>query len=166
MFSFFKRKPRFNDLAFKDLSEMLTADEESPTYRRDCLDPDRLDYSVDSLSHLDDYLQLVHDAQVEDPQELMRVVLRAGAYVGEVVRRNAPIEFHWMEYRHAARHSSFVKQLGMSLGTAAVLWAGEDRICFPLGKVGKFLENGPEDSVLTFAKVIVNGVEAAGVEQQ
>ena len=41
--------------------------------------------------------------------------------------------------------------LGQGLGTAAVLWDGERGFCFPLARVGKYLENGAGDSVHVFA---------------
>ncbi len=40
--------------------------------------------------------------------------------------------------------------IGQSLGTAAVLWDGREGFCFPLARVGKYLENGAEDSVGVF----------------
>ncbi|MBV9264656.1 MAG: hypothetical protein JO061_00660 [Acidobacteriaceae bacterium] len=35
-------------------------------------------------------------------------------------------------------------------------------MCFPLGKICKFLENGSEDSVHSFAQVIVEGDAGLG----
>jgi len=48
-----------------------------------------------------------------------------------------------------------IADFGESLGGAAVLWDSNDGLIFPLGKVQKFLDNGREDSVLFFAKVML-----------
>jgi len=160
MFSFFKRTPVFQDKAFEELAEMLWLDDEEPTYKREVLKPSLLDFSVRSLAQIDDYLDVVRADEVEG-QVMMRVVLRAGAYVGEVVRRHSKTEYHWVDYEQAARESRMVKDIGVHLGTMGVLRAGPDAMCFPLGKVCKFLENGREDSVQFFAKVIIEGVGQA-----
>jgi hypothetical protein len=36
-----------------------------------------------------------------------------------------------------------------------VVWDGESGFCFPLARVGKYLENGSEDSVHVFAQGIL-----------
>jgi len=155
VFSFFKRKPKNQDVAFQDLAQMLHLQEEGPTYKRGLLDSEKLDYSVESLGHIDKYLTVVHADQVADQDELMRVVLRVGAYVGEVIRRNAQTEYHWLDYEVASKQCQVVKEMGMSIGTAAVLWGSADRTCFPLAKVCKFLDNGEQDSVRFLAQVVI-----------
>lgn len=159
MFSFFKRTPVFHDKAFEELAEMLWLDDEEPTYKREFLDPSRLDFSLRSLAHIDDYLDVVHTDEVEG-EAMMRVVLRAGAYVGEVVRRHSKTEYHWVDHEQAARESRMVKDAGMHLGTMGVLRASPDTMCFPLAKVCKFLDAGREDSVAFFAKVVIEGTAA------
>jgi hypothetical protein len=154
MFSLFKRKPRFQDLAFQDLAEMLTKEEQDPTYRKKYLRPNKLDYSIDSLKEIDDYLERIRNDHIEG-RDLLKVVLRCGAYVGEVIRCHSTTKYHWLDYDEAARQSKVVKDMGKSLGSAAVLWAAPQSMCFPLAKVGKYIENGKEDSVLFFAQVII-----------
>lgn len=154
MFSFFRRKPRHLDATFDDLARMLTDDDENPTPRRQLLSKEKLDFSLDSLRHMDEYLGALHAAMPPE-QDLLRVVLRCGAYVGEVIRRHSAIQYHWVDFEEAARHSRLVKEMGMSLGTAGILMASQDTMWFPLGKVCKYLENGDEDSVFFFAKTIL-----------
>ena len=87
----------------------------------------------------------------------MKLVLRCGAYVGEVVRRHAATgkPWHWITYDEAVRLESRLASLGQGLGTAAVLWDGQSGFCFPLARVGKYLENRAEDSVRVFAQGIL-----------
>ena len=89
----------------------------------------------------------------------MKFALRAGAYVGEVIRRRSapPKAWHWVDYDEAVRLDPRLSSLGKGLGTIAILWDGQDGFCFPLGKVGKYLENGAEDSVKLFAQMMIAG---------
>lgn len=154
LFAFlFRRGPAFVDEAFAELAQMLTEDERQPTYGREWLDRQQLNYSLLSLKHVDTYLARVHAAPPSD-QEKFRIVLRGGAYVGEVMRRSLP-EFHWVEFNEGARHSDALASMGPGWGTAAVLWNAKKDLMFPLGKVGKFIENGQQDSVFSFADLLI-----------
>jgi len=152
----FNSKPKIHDQALSELSQMFSMDlAEDSTPGRELLDASRLDYSVESLGLVDDYLDEMRKRKLED-QDYMKVVLRCGAYVGEVIRRNVPEkEYHWLDYKGAVKVSNMVKDFGESLGTAAVLWDGATGLTFPLGKIMKFLENGREDSVKFLAQVVI-----------
>lgn len=165
MFNFFRRMPRYANREFSGLSLMLFQERESPTYKRELLDERRLDFSVESLKHLDEYLEALHAAPPRQA-DLSVVVLRCGAYVGEVIRKNSHNKMNWVAFKEAAKYSDFVKGLGHSLGTAGILWRNPKTMCFPLAKICKFLENGNEDSVYFFARVILKDPqdpELAGV---
>jgi hypothetical protein len=155
MFSFFRRKPVFCDIAFHELAQMLTQEQDKPTYRRELLPAARLDFSLESLKVIDGYLDIIRQDAL--PDEVMTpLVLRVGAYVGEVIRRGSTAqEYHWLAYKEAARRVPLVREIGMCLPVAAVLWSSDDEVCLPLGKVCKFLANGDEDSVYFFARVIL-----------
>jgi hypothetical protein len=131
---------------------MLAGEAENPTHRRELLRREALDYSLDSLKHVDEYLAQLHRAPPPDGERL-QVVLRAGAYLGEVVRRSRPGVFHWVLYEEAARLSAALRDMPESIATAGILWRDAESMAFPLGKVCKYLENGPEDSLYTFGFV-------------
>ena len=154
MISWFSKGPNFVDEEFADLSLMLTQDDSNVTYRRDALDPAVLNFSLESLRHIDAYLELLRK---EPPigGDFLRVVLRTGAYVGEVMRKQSPRRYHWVAYAEAAKHSKFLRGSERTIASAAVLWRDSSNISFPLGKVCKYLENGDEDSVYSFAKVLL-----------
>ena len=156
MFSWFSRKPRNCDRAFEDLAQMLWLEERRPTFRRELLNADRLDFSLASLEHVDDYLEAVH-RDLPDQEQLGYLALRTGAYVGEVIRRHAGQEYHWYDFKQASKLSEFVKTLGVNLGTAGVLAVDAEHVCFPIAKVMKYLENGAEDSVHFFARIGIEG---------
>jgi len=155
MLDFLRKSPKYIDREFSDLSTMLCHDRENPTYKRELLDPEKLDFSIDSLRHVDAYLDALHAAPPQQGDDFVRVVLRCGAYVGEVIRKNSPNELHWVTFKEAARSSAYAKGLGFSVATAGILWRDLKNMCFPLAKICKFIENGREDSVYTFARVIL-----------
>ena len=152
MWPWSSREPRFADEAFASLSLMLAGDAENPTHRRELLRPDALDYSLDSLKHVDEYLASLHRAPPRDT-EYLQVVLRTGAYVGEVMRRRRAGEFHWVLYEEAARLSPVIRGMPESIAIAGILWRDAESMTFPLGKVCQYLENGAEDSVYFFGCV-------------
>src|SRR6266850_3356821 len=83
---FRSKQPKLHDRAFEDLAQMFLSNPEDPTPGGDQLDATRLDFTVDSLAVVDPHLQTMRNQGLEG-QALMKFVRRAGAYVGEVVRR-------------------------------------------------------------------------------
>jgi hypothetical protein len=152
-------EPQVQDQALLELSEMFLHDTADPTPGRDLIvHAARFDYAVESLADMDEHLERMRSQELSD-SDAARFILRAGAYVGEVIRRNtpAPKNWHWLDYKQAAALHPVVASLGMSIGTAAVLWDGADGVTFPLSKVAKFLQNGAEDSVQFYAQVVIAG---------
>lgn len=159
--AWFRRKPKLQDEALGDLAQMFLACPDDPTPGCELLDASRLDFSVKSLGVVDAWLERMRTRPLDD-DALLRIVLRCGAYVGEVVRRHSEKPFHWLDRKGAARQSPSIARLGDGLEIAAVLWDGADGFCFPLGKVAKFLANGREDSVEFFAQVVLGQNEQEG----
>lgn len=156
--AWFRRKPKLQDEALGDLAQLCFACSEDPTPGRELLDASRLDFSVQSLAVVDDWLERMRTRPLDD-EAMLTIVRRCGAYVGEVVRRYSGKPFHWLDRKGAAKQSSTIARLGDGLEVAAVLWDGADGFCFPLGKVAKFLANGREDSVEFFARVVLGPPE-------
>jgi hypothetical protein len=142
-------EPRWADDAFASLARRLAGDAQNPTHRRELLVPESLDYSLDSLRHVDAYLFALHRAPPPEA-EILQVVLRVGAYLGEVIRAERPDVFHWVVYEEAARHSMLLRETPESIATAGILWQHAESLAFPLGKVYKSLENGADESVYSF----------------
>ena len=153
----FRRGPQLKDDALNGLSGMFVSCPTDPTPGANKLDASKLDFSVASLAHVDDYLDAIRARKLGERDKAM-VVLRCGAYVGEVIRQNSTErDFHWLDYDEALRLDSVIGTMGgKSLGLAAILWSGEQRFSFPMAKVMKFLENGREDSVQFFAQVMLS----------
>lgn len=157
MLSFFKKKPKLNNEANQDLSIMLFDDHDNPVRDHSFFDQKNMDFSIESLETLEEYLESLRTNLPED-EELVKVTLRAGSYIGEVIRKNSNINYNWLEYSEAEKLSEQIKAIGFGLGSAAVLWSEPDNFVFPLAKVLKRLDNGPEDNVYFFAKVAIDSL--------
>src|SRR5262245_9239111 len=102
------RKPKLEDQALSELGQMFASPEsvaDDPTPGSELLDASRLDFSLKSLAFVDDYLDKMRKRKLdEDGDDYLRLVLRSGAYVGEVIRRNAKgTTFHWLDYKGALK---------------------------------------------------------------
>jgi hypothetical protein len=151
-----KKKPKLQDEAISELAQMFIALPDDPTPGSELLDATKLDFSVNSLKTVDQHLAKIRKRKLAG-DNLIKFVLRCGAYVGEVVRRHAQGKtWHWLDYEGASELSDDIVNFGKCLSTVAVLWDSKDGFCFPLGKVIKYLENGSEDSVRAFAAVMVD----------
>jgi len=154
-FASLAQAPEDQTPALSDLAQMFF--EDPATFGREHLDRRRLDFSVESLKHINGYLEAIRkDKGVE--AQWTRVVLRAGAYIGEVIRRNdKKTQWRWIDYEGARQVDPKVFELfGKRVATAAVLYDGNKGFAFPLAKVEKYLENGAEDNVYLFAVVIMS----------
>jgi hypothetical protein len=139
--------------------------EDRATFGRQHLDRRRLDFSVESLKHVNDYLEAIRKDYLEANRkdknaetQWIKVVLRAGAYVGEVIRKNdTKVQWRWIDYEGAKQvEPKLVESLGKTVATVAVLYDGNKGFVFPLAKVEKYLNNGAEDDVQLFARVIIS----------
>lgn len=161
MWPFRKKQARapevqYHDQAILELAQMFLACPADPTPGSEALDLARFDFSVASLGAMDEHLEQIRSRSMTQRDSTV-LVLRAGAYVGEVIKRSPgqPREWHWLDYDQAAKLVAAVASSGMSIGTAAILWDGADSALFPLAKVAKYLENGAADSVKFYAQAMI-----------
>jgi tetratricopeptide (TPR) repeat protein len=151
----FSRKPKLQDEALSEVAQMFFALPDDPTPGMELLNASRLDFSVESLALVDEYLDTMRKRKLED-DALVKLVLRCGAYVGEVIRRNSQAKtYHWLDNEEAVKLNRSIADFGDGVGGAAILWDGATGFTFPLAKVLKFWENGREDSVRFFAHAML-----------
>ena len=102
--------------------------------------------------------RLIHPFTIVEKQR-NRIVLRCGAYVGEVMKRNSGTrEFHWLDYDAAKTiGNNSLNSLPKVIGTDYVLYEiNTGLICFPLAKVEKYLENGRQEDVKYFVIALLS----------
>jgi hypothetical protein len=119
------------------------------------LDRQKLDGSVESLHEVDRYLSHLHENQNKMQDEEWRItLLRAGAYLGEVIRHAAPDgEFRWVDYNdYMPSHPDLKKMIPeRTTATCAFLVRRTGAMSMPLNKIARFIDEGPENNVHFFA---------------
>ncbi|MCQ2032298.1 hypothetical protein, partial [Stutzerimonas zhaodongensis] len=92
-------KPADTNQALSELSQLFYEDQ--GTLGQDTLNQSKLDFSLESLKEVNAYLEKVRSTK-EVESSWNRVVLRTGAYVGEVIRKNdAKANWQWLDYESA-----------------------------------------------------------------
>ena len=141
--------------ALDGLAHLFFNDQENPILGQQNLDATKLDFSINSLNHVNEYLEKVRlDKNLGANWTV--IVLRAGAYVGEVIRlTDKKIFWIWVNYEDAVKIDPQIETFGKSIATAALLYDGEKGFLLPLAKVEKYLINGKEDNVQLYAQVVL-----------
>jgi len=128
------------------------------------IDFKKLDFSVESLNHLDNYLDKIRKNKKNlSNEKLMKVIIRCGTYLGEVIRKTNPKKFKWIKYDEAYKIANkdgkkFLDYLGKDLTNSFILYDSKN-FNFPLAKPLKFIENGREDSLIGFAMLCLGKAE-------
>ncbi|MEJ7847626.1 MAG: hypothetical protein WKF92_06025 [Pyrinomonadaceae bacterium] len=92
-----------------------------------------LNYDVESVKHLDQFINEKRHIFIDDTRD--RMVSVFGAFLGESIRRNYGGSWNMIDDR-------------------AGIQFDENNAIFPFGKVRKQFENGGEDSILSFFQTI------------
>lgn len=149
---FFKKKIETIDVALNELSQDLLLVPEGMFPNKEFLNSLDINYSLDSLKFIDNYLDTIRGSK-ELEQNYIHIVLRVGAYVGEVIKINSNKDYHWYDFKTASRLQSSIKKW-KGFETSAILHSmGTDETTFPINKVCKYLNNGSEDSLYFYAQV-------------
>ena len=118
---------------------------------RDKLNSQALDYSLSSLNEVNQYLKFLHQRMFNDARpEYQHVVVWCGAYVGEVIRKNATMKYHWVLHEDYMKDKAenMKNLLPYTLGTHALLMVADGSyISMPVNKVARYLEEGEENDV-------------------
>ena len=101
------------------LSSDSSVTEELPNI--DSIDKKKLTYSIDSLQFVDDFLLEIKKIKSLSDQQLFAVILRCGAYCGEVIRRTSKQKFTWISFDEAATKDPMLNNIGKSLLTAFII---------------------------------------------
>lgn len=131
----------------------LAGGEELSLPLADQLQREQLDYSLASLEALDRYLgQLARRPELQSGAARSRLVVAAGAYLGEVIRSNAPAgDWQWVTYDDfAALQPGFANQRPRELGFLAFL-DGAEQLAYPLAQVAAALDGAPAASTRAYA---------------
>lgn len=131
---------------------LLLVDDNNNNVLKQYLEVEKIDYSVNSLKIVDNYLDKVRKKLSEE--EIKKVILRCGTYLGRVIRKVNPNRFIWISYDTAVKISGKGLPIPDDLTTAFILYdKANERFWFPLSKVYKFLYHGRADNLWSFAVI-------------
>ena len=119
------------------------------------LDRSQLDYSLQSLREVDQYLLHLHKKFYERiPPALKPTLLCCGGYTGEVVRRHAKRQFTWVDFEeYLRRYPASFDKFGAekNIGFFTLLVYGDGLFIMPINKVVMFITRGPDESFWYYA---------------
>jgi hypothetical protein len=149
--------PLFNEFALAFIGK-IKADEDIIHPQK--LDRLKLDGSVESLKELDKYLSYLNtNAESVFQMNIDITILRAGAYLGEVIRHNSNPGFYtWIDYNDYLQINPDLRKLipERNTTTCAFLMDKNKGFIMPINKVFRFIDEGTEHSTLYFGSVSIN----------
>jgi hypothetical protein len=117
---------------------------------------DRLNFHIDSLVALDEYLlKLRANMSHIDEKTMTLTVFAAGCYLGEVIRRCASVQWDWLNYDdYFPQCPRLASVVPYNLGTCVILEQPRGALTLPIHKVGHFLKDrdGPEYTSYSYAQ--------------
>ncbi len=128
------------------------------------LDRSRLDFSLESLHVVDEYLNVVHEhEQTSIGSSLLTTIWVASLYIGEIIRRLAPTRrYQWVTIGDEPPTGGGTTTSQMDLGSLRALRAHDGELCLPSRAVLRVILRGRKArSVHSFARgAIEPAVEA------
>ncbi|WHZ05737.1 hypothetical protein QNH48_14400 [Neobacillus sp. YX16] len=119
-----------------------------------------LDFTIESVRYIDMYTERL--LNTEFGTELLNkhfdnLVVRIGAYVGEVIKNNVKQDFYWYESDSVQNFSPNLNELHSVSKTQSVLYSKKrDKVILPLNVVSQLLkENCPYSNLLTYVEEMI-----------
>ncbi len=124
----------------------------------DKLDATKLDYSIESLKAIDEYLQPLYESSNSfDQNQVTNLIVWGGCYVGESIKRQSAKNFKWVNYHDYMAQSEQARKLEESgilsygPGTSIILVSSDSAMTLPLNKIARFIYEGPENNIHFYA---------------
>ncbi|OIJ20171.1 hypothetical protein BKP45_10345 [Anaerobacillus alkalidiazotrophicus] len=156
MFCFFyKAKLKNDDL--KSIAKLMYEDVSSDSWDKENLTKRNLDFTIESIRYIDMYTSRL--MSTEFGTELLsyhfdNLVVRIGAYIGEVIKNNIKKDFYWYESDSVRNYSPNLDGVFSNNKTKSVLYSKKrDVVILPLNVVSQFLKgNSPYSNFLTYVE--------------
>jgi hypothetical protein len=132
----------------------------------ECLERSKLDFSIDSLHIIDQYLNDVHDNEhTVVGLSLLTTIWAAALYVGEIIRRAAPARgFDWVTIGDEIASGGGTTTNQVDIGAVRALRARDGEMCMPSRAVLRVILRGRKArSVHSFAR---GAIESANAEPE
>ncbi|MFT9597071.1 hypothetical protein [Mesobacillus sp.] len=159
MFNVFnKAKLQKDDL--KGIAKLMYQDVFNDSWDKENLTKRNLDFTIESVRYIDMYTKRLMGT--EFGTELLskhfdNLVLRIGAYVGEVIKSNVNQDYHWYKSDSVENYSPNLNELHSVNKTQSVLYSKKkDKVILPLSIVSKLLKgNCQYSNLLTYVEEMI-----------
>ncbi len=159
MFGFLNRaKLKKDDL--KGIAKLMYQDVSDDSWDIENLTKKNLDFTIESVRYLDMYTKRLMNT--EFGTELLNkhfdnLVVRIGAYIGEVIKNNIKQDFYWYDSDSVHDYSPNLDGVYSNIKTQSVLYSKKrDIVILPLNVVSQFLKgNSPYSKFLTYVEEMI-----------
>jgi hypothetical protein len=156
MFGFFKRvKLKKADL--RGTAKLMYQDVSEDSWDKENLTSRNLDFSIESVRFIDIYTQRLMNTELGI--ELLNkhfdiLVVRIGAYIGEVIKNNIREDFNWYDSDSVQAYSPNLNEVHSITEEQSVLYSKKwDKVILPLNVVSQLLKgNCPYRNLLTYVE--------------
>jgi len=156
MFGFLNRtKLKKDDL--KGIAKLMYEDVSDDSWDKENLTKRNLDFTIESVRYIDMYTKRLMNT--EFGIELLNkhfdnLVVRIGAYIGEVIKNNIKQDFYWYESDSVHNYSPNPDGVFNNTKTQSVIYSKKkDIVILPLNEVSEFLKgNSPYSNFLSFVE--------------
>ncbi|GAB5457480.1 MAG: hypothetical protein Hens3KO_05100 [Henriciella sp.] len=153
------------------LETFLSAEGETLILLPNRLDRNKLDYSIDSLKEIDQWLAKIHtinrlQASEGKAGELLMLdgrgdnsVVLAGLYLGEVIRANSDLDWKWERFDlFLSANPYFAEHYGTDPGLDIFILAGPQGAATPINTALKRVIHGKEESLHYIGQLLLTEV--------
>ncbi|WP_300391971.1 hypothetical protein [Henriciella sp.] len=154
------------------LDEFLSPAGDSLILLPNRLDKSKLDYSLESLSEVDEWLRDIHTINKLQADEGRageslisdgrgdNSVMFAGLYLGEVIRMNSNLGWQWQRFdRFIANNPYFTEHYGYEPGFDSFVLVGPQGVATPINTALKRVLLGKEESLRFIGDLLVEPID-------
>lgn len=154
------------------MEDLLGDDRDELLLAADTLNLTRLDYSLESLDHIDEWLEVVHQVNLAEAgmgqageallsgDEGRNTITLAGLYIGETIRRNSDLGWTWTPFdEFIAQNPAFAEHYGEEAGLDTYVLVGEQGAATPINSALKRVIHGKTASVAHLGQFLVAPID-------
>lgn len=156
MFDFLNRTTlKKEDL--KGIAKLMYQDVSTDSWDKENLTKSNLDFTIESVRYIDMYTKRLMNTEFGNEllhKHFDNLVIRIGAYIGEVIRNNISQDFYWYEFDSVYNYSTNFEGEYSNTKTQSVLYSKKrDIVILPLNMVSQFLiGNSPYSNFITYVE--------------
>ena len=153
--SLYRAKLKKDDL--KGIAKFMYQDISDDSWDKENLTKRNLDFTIESVRYIDMYTKRLMNTDFGSEllnKHFDHLVIRIGAYIGEVIKNNIRQDFYWYESDSVYNYSPNFNGAYSNTKTQSVLYSKKrDIVILPLNVVSQFLKgNSPYSNFLTYVE--------------